>query len=154
MPQGPWFPWSREFRRDRFPWQGTTRREHESLRDQRDLAVLVEAASTTIGVVVSQLGFAFRPDAAGVSRLNGPRQAAVLYEAKPGDVDRRLRLDESETDSCIDLWIYWSPDTGRLDLILPGTLRTRGPDHVEREELLAALQGHADQLAQQLAQDG
>lgn len=152
LPQGPWFPWSGEFRWDRFPWQGSKRHERESIRDQRDLAVLVEAAATTIGVVATRAGFAFRADAAGVSRLNGPRQAAVLYEAEPHAVVDRLQLDEHEGTSCVDLWVYWSPETGELGLSLPGTLHTGGPDHAERDGLPSALQVHAHELAQQLGQ--
>ena len=53
LPQGPWFPWSGEFRWDRFPWEGSKRRERDSIRDQRALAALVEAAATTIGVVAT-----------------------------------------------------------------------------------------------------
>ena len=59
LPQGPWFPWSSEFSWNRLPWQGGTRHEIEALEDQRDLAALVEAAASTIGSVVTPVGFAF-----------------------------------------------------------------------------------------------
>ncbi len=151
LPQGPWFPWSREFRWDRWPWQGTKRHERESIRDQRDLAALVEAASTTIGVVARQAGFTFRPDACHVDRLNDGREAAVLYEAAPNEVTDQLRAFEHE--SCVDLWIYWSPDTGRLSLSLPGTLRSGRPQHVDRGGLRAALEAQARELEEQPTPD-
>lgn len=150
LPQGPWFPWSREFRWDRFPWQATKRGEIRSIHDQRDLAAFVEATATTIGVVAKQAGFAFRPNACGVNRLNGPRQAAVLYEAEPHDVAEQLGLTDHELASCVDLWVYWLPDTGALDLSLPGRLRTDGPDHADRDGLVGALEIHAAQLARHL----
>lgn len=151
LPQGPWFPWSREFRWDRWPWQGTKAHERESIRDQRDLAALVEAASTTIGVVARQAGFAFRPDACHVNRLNDGREAAVLYEAARDEVTERLQLSSNEHESCVDLWIHWSPDTGRLDLSLPGSLWSARPQqHVDRDGLRAALETRARELEAQL----
>ena len=151
LPQGPWFPWSNEFRWDRFPWQGPKRGEVRSIDDQEDLAALVEAAATTVGVVAKQAGFAFRPASSGVNRLNGPREVSVLYEAEPHDVAEQLGLSEGELTPCVDLWVSWLPDTGTLNLALPAGLRTEGPDRADRDGLVHALQIHAAHLARHLS---
>lgn len=153
LPQGPWFPWSNEFSWDRLPWQGGTRHEIEAIEDQRDLAALVEAAASTIGIVVTPVGFAFRPAAAQLNRRNNPRHAGVLYEALPDDLTVDLALHEHERQSCVDLWVYWSPDTGTLTLSLPGDLRTSGPDRADRAGLRQALARHAQGLVEQLQPD-
>lgn len=154
LPQGPWFPWSREFRWDRLPWQAAKRHELDAIRDQRDLAALVEATATTIGTVARLAGFAFRPDASGVGRHNGHRKAFVLYEVAAEEVaDRSELLADVARGSCVDLWVYWSPDTGQLHLSLPGRLRTRRSEQVDRDALREALDVHAHELAEQLNLD-
>lgn len=46
---------------------------------------------------------------------------AVLYEASPSDVaDRYPVLADADDTHCIDLWIYWYPERGHLDVNLPG----------------------------------
>lgn len=153
LPQGPWFPWSREFRWDRWPWQGTRRHEIDCFRDQRELAAFVEMVSTTIGVPAREAGFVFRPDASQVTRLGGQRQVSVLYEADPEHVADRVELTDDERASCVDLWVYWSPDDGQLDVSLPGRLRASRPRAVGREDLRAALEAHGRALTEQLTAD-
>lgn len=148
LPQGPWFPWCDEFRWDRFPWQGSTRREDEARRDQRDLAAFVEAVATTVGAVAREAGFAFRPDATGLDSSNGERTAVVLYEADPADVADRIDVQDGE--GCVDLWIHWSPDTRMLDLSLPGRMGSIRPRAVERDALGQALEAIARDLARRL----
>jgi len=153
LPQGPWLPWSSEFRWDRWPWQGSTRHERRAAEDQRDLAVLIETALATIGPVVGAAGFAFRPDVARVSREAGSREVALLFEAAPEIVDRFAVLGDEGHGPCVDLWVYWYPDSDRLDLSLPG--RLVGPAEsavsvVDRDAMFEALQAYATALAEQL----
>lgn len=150
LPQGPWFPWSREFRWDRWPWQGTKRHEIDCFRDQRELAAFIEMVSTTIGVPARGAGFLFRPDASQVTRIGGQRQVSALYEADPEQVGDQVELTDDEPASCVDLWVYWSPDTKQLDVSLPGSLRALRPRAVERDDLRAALEAHGRALAEQL----
>lgn len=152
LPQGPWFPWSREFRWDRFPWQGTTAHEARARQDQRDLTILVEAAATTIGAVARRAGFVFRADASRVSSQDGEREAAMLYEADPDELADRFPAMESERgQSCVDLWIYWSPDAGTLDISGPVPAyeldRPDGDPIRDADALRAALTRHAATLA-------
>ena len=154
LPQGPWFPWSGEFRWDRLPWQATTGRERQVRRDQQDLATLVEVAATTIGTIARSAGFVFRADASTVSACNGVREVSVLYEADAKALaDRFPAMEEARGDPCADLWIYWSPDAGTLDLTGPAVAFGR-PPHAEPimdgAALRAGLERHAAVLAKTL----
>ncbi len=109
--------------------------------------------ATSIGVVVRETGFAFRPDASQVNHLSGRREVSVLYEAEPEEVADRLQLSDGGRGSCVDLWIYWSPDTGQLDVSLPGRLWSPPLQAVDRDGLRVALEAHARALAEQLTSD-
>lgn len=157
LPQGSWFPWSEEFRWDRLPWTGTTDAEVSAILDQRLLAALVEAVATTMGPVLMDAGYEFRPDASGVGARNGVRQAFVLYEADGDEVADRYPVLAGERGSCSDVWVYWSPSTGELDVSLPGGM-LEGDDATEvirqpatdAEGLKAQLLAWADVIQQAL----
>lgn len=153
LPQGPWFPWSREFRWDRLPWRATTRHERDSSRDQRELAALVAATSASIGLVVQEAGFTIRPDACGVSRRGGSREVRVLYEATAEDAAQRFEVLDAERGTCVDLWIYWRPDTGHLDLSRPGSLPPVRSQRAGRKELRPVLEDHSRELAESMIPD-
>lgn len=137
LPDGPWFPWSREFRWDLMPWNWHMRGAERRHRKQQQLIRLVEAAASTIGVVARDAGFAFNTAITG-SR-NDQRHHAVLYEAAPADVaSHHPSLAEATDPHCVDLWIHWYPDRGQLRVDLMDFASSHGLEMPDRPDLVRA----------------
>lgn len=143
LPDGPWFPWSREFRWDLMPWNRNLRRGEQEHRQHRELLHLVEAAAGTIGVVARDAGFEFNMACAGTN--NDDVVHSVLYEASPREFADRFRGHaEAEDPYCIDLWVHWYPDHGHLEvdvLDFGGVHGLRMPD---RPDLVDATRQRVD----------
>lgn len=135
LPDGPCFPWSRAFRWDLMPWNRNLRRHDRELRRHGELIHLLEAAAGTIGVVAREAGFEFNSAFTGTA--NGAVSHAVLYEALPSDIAARYPgLASVDEQFCLDLWITWCPELGRLDVVVPDLHGgdCRMPDRAELQE--------------------
>lgn len=166
LPQGPWFPWSREFRGP--PTRATAsvgpRYDHAIV---NDLLVLVDAVRATIGPVVEPLGLRFRPAATQPDQGAATPAFSLLYEGSPEVVRRAAPALVTEGDPCIDLWVQWVPASGSLDVDLAGWGFPRSPDGAtpellaaatapatDAESLRAALDAYATALAGWLSRQG
>jgi hypothetical protein len=133
LPDGPWFPWSREFRWDLMPWNRDLRDQDQELGRHSQLIHLVEAAAGTVGVVARGAGFEFNSAFTGAS--NGEVDHAVLYEASPNDIADRYPGLVDEDDHCIDLWIHWYPELGLVEVDPPSDVALHDLRVLERADL-------------------
>lgn len=137
LPDGPWFPWSREFRWDLMPWNRGLRRRDEQHKRREELIHLVEAAAGTIGIVARQAGFEF--NLANTSTSNGDVTHAVLYEASADEFTNRYPgLGDRGHDFCVDLWVYWYREHGQLEVNLDGFGGPHGLEMPNRPDLVDA----------------
>jgi hypothetical protein len=116
------------------PWNRKMRRSVQQHRRHEELLHLVEATAGTVGLIARQLGFGFH--SASTSQRNGDVEHTVLYEAAPaGLADRYARLAGPD-DPCVDLWVYWEPESGRLEVDPPGSHGLRALETLERQRLV------------------
>lgn len=143
LPDGSWFPWSREFRWDLMPWNRWMRSAHEDHRLRTELVLLAEAVGATIGPVARSAGFVLNVGACGHGHASpGGSVVTILYEADATEFAARYPDHGATRDEgCVDLWIEWFTDIPRVEVRLLDFDGSRHLDHLGRRDLVEIASG-------------